>query len=376
MTRIDITPDITAGHDDARFEHGLVFGKFMPPTNGHLYLIDFARRSCKKLTIVVLTLENEPIEGHLRYQWVKEIFPDCTVVHHDHDMPQEPRDAHDVPFYHAWRDTLRKHCPDNSFDALFASESYGYQVAWALGIPFVPVDTRRTSVRISGTAMRADAWMHWQHLHPVVRPYFLRHVALCGGTADMRGRLAAQLAGHYQTSFVPDYGSSFAADLARNIPGWHAKDLTLQDISTIARGQQASAQALARQAWRVLFHATTLHDIAAQSGQLFGQTPAWVAQAAASEKTDILLALPGAAADTPAQALELPDASLQSALRVLSGHLPAAATTLKYRMPANTEESHGQTTVFQTDFYNGDRGDRDRPHAAGQPWEDRPVKTV
>ncbi len=322
MSRIDITADITAGIDAPHIAHGLVFGKFMPPTNGHVYLIDFARRSCRKLTIVVLTLKNEPIPGILRYNWVREMFPDCTVVHHDHDMPQEPKSPHDIPFYHAWRDTLRAHCPENDFDALFASEDYGYRVAWALGIRFIPVDTGRGAVEISGTAMRRDPWQHWQHLHPVVRPYFLKRVGLQGATAAQRNVLAQQLAAHYQTRYVADYGTAFAADLARNIADWRPAELDARDMTTIARGQRAAAEALARQSNRVMFTATTLAHIAQNTRARFGAVPAWMESAAQAEKFDIILSLSGDA--SAENAIALPAPTLDAALAALANRLPPA----------------------------------------------------
>jgi HTH-type transcriptional repressor of NAD biosynthesis genes len=320
MSRIEITTDITKGIDAPLAEHGLVFGKFMPPTNGHLYMIDFARRSCKRLTIVVLTLDNEPIPGHLRYGWIKELYPDCTVVHHDHDMPQEPENPHDIAFYHAWRDTLRQHCPRDDFDALFASESYGYQVAWALGIRFIPVDTARGSVQISGTALRADPWRHWSHLNPVVRPYFLKRLGICGGDRAARGKLAAELAATYHTCHVADYTQTLIDDFSRNINGWSAAQLQPDDFATIARGHIASGAALARQAHRVLFYAATLTDIKAHAESLFGAAPAWLDPLAAAETYDILLSLDDAAA--PEQALRLASPTLAAARAALEGRLP------------------------------------------------------
>jgi HTH-type transcriptional repressor of NAD biosynthesis genes len=325
MSRIDITTAITKAIDAPLVEHGLVFGKFMPPTNGHLYMIDFARRSCKRLTIVVLTLKGEPIPGEFRYQWIKELYPDCTVVHHDYDMPQEPKDPHDIAFYHAWRDTLRKHSPRDDFDALFASESYGYHVAWALGIRFIPVDTARGSVQISGTALRADPWTHWHHLHPLVRPYFLKRVALCGGDSRMRSKLAAELANVYNTCHVADYMQTLTEDFSRNIHGWTRANLQADDFATIARGQSAAGEALARQANRVLFYATTLGDVQKSAESIFGTAPAWLA-AAATENYDILLSLDGRGAAQGAIPLAAP--TLAAALTALEGRLPPPAAVV------------------------------------------------
>jgi NadR type nicotinamide-nucleotide adenylyltransferase len=250
---INITQDIIAPIAEKKIRHGLVFGKFMPPTNGHMYLLDFARASCDKLTIIVLSLENEPIPGDLRFHWIRQMYPDCTVIHHTADMPQEPKDAHDVPFYHAWRDTIHKHCADNKFDALFASETYGYQVAWALGIRFIPVNTARDMVQISGTKMRNDPWLYWDELPTVVRPYFLKHIGIVGGAPEPRQTLARQLAQKYKTRYVADYAQTLQQDYKRNVEN-HTGALLPEDTATVLRGFDASAAALGRQANRVLFY--------------------------------------------------------------------------------------------------------------------------
>lgn len=73
---------------------GMILGKFMPPHRGHQYLIDFARRYCDRLYVLVCTLEREPIDGSLRYHWMQELFPQPNVqlVHVTEDLPQEPDD--------------------------------------------------------------------------------------------------------------------------------------------------------------------------------------------------------------------------------------------------------------------------------------------
>jgi HTH-type transcriptional regulator, transcriptional repressor of NAD biosynthesis genes len=53
---------------------GFILGKFLPPHNGHKYLIDFARNYADELVVQVGTLKREPISGELRFQWMKEMF--------------------------------------------------------------------------------------------------------------------------------------------------------------------------------------------------------------------------------------------------------------------------------------------------------------
>lgn len=61
--------------EEKKIGSGLVFGKFMPLHLGHVLLLRFAEASCHRLTIVVCSLENEPIPGHVRFQWVKKNVP-------------------------------------------------------------------------------------------------------------------------------------------------------------------------------------------------------------------------------------------------------------------------------------------------------------
>src|SRR5262245_10619902 len=69
---------------------GFLLGKFLPPHRGHQYLIEFARAYVDRLTVLVCTIEQEPIPGRLRYQWMCEAFPGVDLVHHTDEIPQAP----------------------------------------------------------------------------------------------------------------------------------------------------------------------------------------------------------------------------------------------------------------------------------------------
>ena len=276
---------IIEGIERRRVRQGLVFGKFMPPTSGHLYLANFARSSCENLTIVVSSLPDEPIPGKLRYQWMKEIFPDCNVVHLDKAMPQEPASLEDRAFFQLWGDVLGQYCPAGKFDALFASEPYGYRVADIMNTKFIPVDTAREMVGVSGTMVRESPFRHWDKLHPVVRPYFLKRVAILGPESPEKDALLKKLADHFGTSYVANYAETLRKDFSKNIPAYN--DITLTDISTIARGQIASEGALARHANKVMFVGAELKSIEELSKRLFGGCPEWVEEEAKKADYDL-----------------------------------------------------------------------------------------
>jgi HTH-type transcriptional repressor of NAD biosynthesis genes len=282
-------PEIIEGIEGEFVGHGLVFGKFMPPTDGHLYFINFARQSCRKLTILVCSLPTEPIPGEVRYKWVKELFPDANVVHHYIDIPQEPKGPDDKAFFETWRNSINKHCPGEKFDALFASEPYGYKMADVMDTKFIPVDVKRDLVQISGTEMRNNPLQNWKHLHPVIRPYFLKRVAIVGPESAGKSTLARDLAEHFETVSVNEYARDMLADYATNMPGYDQSKPTIKDMSTIARGQIASEDSLARQANRIMFCDTELTTTTYWSNYYFKSCPNWITKAAAERKYDLYM---------------------------------------------------------------------------------------
>ncbi len=85
---------------------GLILGKFLPPHLGHVYCAEFARRFVGRLTVLVCSLDREPISGRLRFEWMRELFPDCDVRHVTDEVPQEPAEHPD--FWAIWRDLIRR----------------------------------------------------------------------------------------------------------------------------------------------------------------------------------------------------------------------------------------------------------------------------
>ncbi|MEC9291363.1 MAG: AAA family ATPase, partial [Pseudomonadota bacterium] len=277
--------------------HALVFGKFMPPTNGHLFLIDFAKASSRKVTILVCSLPSEPIPGEERYKWIKKLYPDCNVVHHAVEIPQYPEEAPD--FFNIWKDSIHRHCPGEKFDAIFASEPYGYDMANIMGLRFIPVNTRRDIVPITGTEMRNQPMKHWDQLNPVIRPYFAKRVAIIGPEHCGKTALSQALSERFKTVMVGDYAEILVDDYQTNIPDYDRESmLNVGDVSTVARGQLASMEALLPQCNKVIFSDTELITTMQRSKKLFGEVPDWVEDLSYSQEYHLyLLIKPSSQAD-------------------------------------------------------------------------------
>ncbi len=230
--------------------------------------------------MLVCSIAREPIPGALRFAWMREMCPDCDVVHVTDEVPQAPEEHPD--FWDIWRTLIRRHLPAGP-DCVFASEPYGARLAAELGAAFVPVDVARAMVPISGTAVRTDPMRHWRFIPAPVRPYFVRRVRLVGAESTGKSTLAQRLAEHFGTVCVQEYARPWLAPK----PG----RCDPEDIPAIARGQIAAEDALARQAERVLFCDTDALTTLVWSEFLFGDAPLWLRQEAAGRRYDLTLLL-------------------------------------------------------------------------------------
>jgi HTH-type transcriptional repressor of NAD biosynthesis genes len=260
--------------------HGLVLGKFLPYHAGHAHLIRSARAGVDALTVLVCSIAREPIPGGHRYQWVRAAHPDCRVVHVSEEVPQAPAD--DPAFWPIWTDLIRRY--DGDVDVVFTSEDYGNDLAARLGARHVCVDGARRTVPVSGTAIRDDPMGHWQYISEVVRPYFVRRVAVVGAESVGKTTLAEQLAERFDTVWVPEYGRAYCE-------GRDAAALELPDFEAIAWGQATAEDAAAARANRVLVCDTELHTTCTWSDLIAGTRPSWLTAAACARRYDLVLLL-------------------------------------------------------------------------------------
>jgi NadR type nicotinamide-nucleotide adenylyltransferase len=260
---------------------GLVLGKFLPYHTGHAHLIREARSRVDELTVLVCSIRREPIAGALRYRWVRDAHPDCRVVHVAEEVPQAP-DEHEA-FWTVWKELIGRHA--GAVDVVFTSESYGDELARHLGARHVCVDPARSTVPISGTALREDPMANWRYLPREVRPYFARRVALLGAESTGKSTLSDKLARHFDTVWVPEYGRPYC-EIIRP-----ALELDLGDLEAIAWGQATWEDEYAAQANRVLVCDTELHTTATWCDMLLGARPPWLDAAARARHYDLVMLL-------------------------------------------------------------------------------------
>lgn len=184
------------------FQRGIVIGKFYPPHKGHKYLIDTAKSECEQLTVIVCWKKSQLISGVERARWIQEIHPDVQVKLLDDDRLVDDDSK-------GWAEStvaVLGFIPD----AVFTSEAYGDPYASFMGSVHVLVDKERTYIPISATMVRFNPTEYAQFLEPCVRAAFARRVVILGAESTGTTTLARDLAKHYKTVWVPEYGRIFS----------------------------------------------------------------------------------------------------------------------------------------------------------------------
>jgi len=152
--------------------HGLVIGRFHPPHRGHKHLIDTAAAGVDRLTVIAFGRTGEEPSIELRGEWLAAIHADANV-RVVALLRDRKTDFSDPDLWEEWMRDIRAAAePFGPVHVVFSSEPYGNELARRLGAEEIVVDVERTTVPISGTAIRADPSGNLDFLEPVVRAWY------------------------------------------------------------------------------------------------------------------------------------------------------------------------------------------------------------
>ena len=222
---------------------GLVIGKFYPPHRGHKFLIETALAQVDRLDVLICVRPDQRISGGLRAQWLREMHPSAFVRAID-----DPGEDDNSEFWAQYTAQILGTVPD----VVFTSEDYGEAYARFLGCRHVMVDRNRTHVEVSARAIRAAPLRHWEYLERCVRAFFAKRVSVVGAESTGTTTLARDLALHYDTVWVPEYGREYCEKLqAAGVDLW-TYQWRSAEFTEIARKQQEMEDDMAREANRVL----------------------------------------------------------------------------------------------------------------------------
>lgn len=273
---------------EKRYKHAVVIGKFMPLHKGHMHMIEQAALNSNVVTVLVCSLQSEPIPGILRFSWMKQEFPLLDVRHIWADLPQYPEEHED--FWSIWCKVIRDNTSED-LDVIFSSEDYGDTLGDKLNISSVIVDKSRTHVPISGTKIRNDVYKNFKYLSDAAKPYHVRKVVILGPESCGKTTLAQRLSEEINCPWVPEYGREYVDNFEQKYLSQNQEFSTL-DISHIAAGQMLAEEKAAKNSNSLIICDTDLITTQIWSEIYLGYCPDWIINESMNRKYDLYLVCP------------------------------------------------------------------------------------
>lgn len=245
-----------------KYRKALVLGKFMPIHHGHEAMINYATSLADEVIVLVCTTENEPFDGHVRYELVRQIYRHNSQVvplhltFNERDLPSTSVPARDIS--QLWAEHIKKFVPE--VDVFVSSEFYGEIVAEYMGIENEYFDPERVSIDISATEVRENPYEHWDKISQPVRDFFFRKVVLLGTESTGKSVLTKKLAERFNSSFVHEVGRDIVSDL---------NACTQEDLMQVAQQHAKNIIIAEQQRNRVLFIDTDINITRSYYGYLF-----------------------------------------------------------------------------------------------------------
>jgi len=261
------------------FRDAVVAGKFYPFHAGHKYLIGEALREARHVTVLVCASEEQTISAETRAGWIRKTFPDVETVVLD-QTALSLADEDSEGWAAATIEALGRRP-----DAVFSSEDYGDAYAAAMGAVHRLVDCDRTVVPISGTAIRRSPLAHLDRLDPHVRAHYVKRVCILGAESTGKSTLALELAKHYRTIWVTEYGREYSVRHGKKLgDAW-----STWEFRHIAEVQAEREDRLAQRANGVLFCDTDLFTTACFHEAYLGRKDSELERLARLRRYDLYL---------------------------------------------------------------------------------------
>jgi HTH-type transcriptional repressor of NAD biosynthesis genes len=226
---------------------GLTLGKFAPFHKGHQLVIETAIDEVDELLVLIYDDPVINIPLATRAGWIREIYPEITVI----EGVNSPNDTGYTPeIMKIQEDYVLGLLGNRIISHFYSSEPYGEHMSIALNAINRQVDVSRNIIPVSATKIRKDSFRNKEFIHPKVYRDLITKVVLLGAPSTGKTTLAEQLAAHFDTQWMPEYGREYWEQNQVN------KRLTLEDLLKIAEIHIEREDALVLQANRFLFSDT------------------------------------------------------------------------------------------------------------------------
>lgn len=197
----------------------------MPPTMGHLHLIQFAQ-ALAPTTVIVSTQPSEPYP-ELRAESVARMAAPSRTFHFNREIEQNS----EAPgFWDMWRKIFQSY-GFVAGDYIVASEPYGQQLADELGGVFMPYDLHRTIAPIKATPVRHRPIDLFTDMIPEFRKHFVSRVTIFGAESCGKTTLTRELAQYWNAPWLFEWARPYLEAVGA--------DLSREKMEAIWKGQKA-----------------------------------------------------------------------------------------------------------------------------------------
>lgn len=203
----------------------------MPPTIGHLHLIEFASELADNVTVIVSTQPGEPYPVK-RFAAVKRAVENARLgnvaVRFMHRQIEQNPEA--PGFWEMWDKFMWKYGFTGG-DMVVSSEPYGATLASRLGGTFMPYDPNRQLYYTKATKIREDPGTYFKDILPEFQKFMVQTVTFFGaesnGKTTTSHELSKVLNGHWLFEYARPYLETVGTDI------------TVESMTAIWKGQAA-----------------------------------------------------------------------------------------------------------------------------------------
>lgn len=205
----------------------------MPPTTGHLQLLQFANNLATDGVVAVLcTQPHEPFPEERAKSIraaVQRLGLDhrITLIHFDQTIEQDPS----APgFWEMWQGMMAEFGLTPN-DIIVASERYGQKLATLTGTQFFPYDIDRILNPAKATAIRTDPLKRFGDTIPEFQKYLRTRITIFGAESTGKTTLSRALARSLGATWLFEYARPYLEETINEI--------TPRSMTAIWQGQRA-----------------------------------------------------------------------------------------------------------------------------------------
>lgn len=240
-----------------------VLATAMPPTIGHLHLIQWAAQLAPHVTVIVSTQPHEPFASerylavndavrnmHSRWQQTGQV----TVSWLNRPLPQDPSTP---GFWELWHDLMREFGFRDG-DICVSSESYGATLAERLNGKFMVYDPNRQLYYTKATKIRENPSKYFSDILPEFQRHLMGRVTFFGAESTGKTTTSHEISTNLNAHWLFEWARPYLETMG--------PEISVASMTDIWEGQRATQD-----------HANLWHDkhLIVQDTDLFSTVGYW-----------------------------------------------------------------------------------------------------